>query len=142
MSITVKQLTMYASPNDFAYFEQSQPWEVVQNTPVTLSFQFQTQDQLPLRRYIVPTGRIVNIEFMRMKVSKLGQPDTAQSFSVVATPVTEDRSIWSISLTAAQASLVASGTVKFNILNGTTVEKSIQMSFFVKKIPLGSGQGC
>ena len=142
MAIIVKQLTMYASPNDYVLFEQSQPWEVTQNTATTLSFQFQTQDQLPLRRYIVPTGRTVTVEFMRMKVSKLGQPDTAQSFTVNATPVTEDRSIWSISLTAAQASLVASGTVKFNILNGTTVEKSVQMSFFVKKIPLGSGQGC
>jgi len=142
MSITVKQLTMYASPNDFVLFEQSQPWEVVQNTATTLFFQFQTQDQLPLRRYIVPTGRTVSVEFMRMKVSKLGQPDTAQSFSVVATPVTEDRSIWSIALTAAQSALVASGTVKFNILNGTTVEKSIQQSFFVKKISLTSGNGC
>lgn len=142
MAITVKQLTMYSSPNDFVMFENGQSWEVTQNTATTLYFQFQTQDQLPLRRYIVPTGRTVSVEFMRMKVSKLGQPDTAQSFSVTATPVTEDRSMWSIALTAAQASQVANGSVKFTILNGTTAEKTIIMSYFVRKISLANGNGC
>lgn len=139
MSLTVKQLSMYSQPNDFVLFEAGKPWEVTSNSAATLWFIFQTVDELPLRRYLVTTGYTVKAKFQRAKQIKVGQPDTAQTFSVDATALTGDRSIWSISLTAAQAALLVAGTVVFEIYNGSTLVQSIPMSYFIKKIIVGCG---
>ena len=139
MTITVQPIQLYCSPNDFAPFPAGQPWEVTPKSAISLSFQFSTTDTLGTRRYLVPAGRTVSVKFMRAKVMKLGQPDTAQTFSVPATPMTEDRSIWTINLTADQASMVASGTVVFEIYQGATLVQTIQKNYMVKKIAIGPG---
>lgn len=142
MTITIQPIQLYCSPNDFAPYPSGQPWEVTAKTATTLSFQFQTTDTMGTRRYLVPAGRTVTVKFMRAKVMKLGQLDTAQTFSVAAVPMTEDRSIWTINLTADQASQVVSGTVVFEIYQGPTLVQTIQKAYAVKKISLGTGQGC
>lgn len=133
---SVKPLDLFDEPNDIAPLEY---WEVTQDSPVRLSFQVMVSDSLPIRRFMVPTGQGIKVKFMRAKVAKLGQSSTSQTFEVQATPVAMDRSIWSVNLTAEQVNTLVSGTVQFNIYNGTTLVQTINSPYMVKKILTGAG---
>jgi hypothetical protein len=132
----VKPLDLFDEPNDIAELEF---WEVTQDSPVRLSFQIQISDTLPKRRFMVPTGQTVKVKFQRAKVAKLGQASASQTFEVAATPMAMDRSIWTINLTADQVNLLVSGTVQFNIYNGTTLVQTINSPYMIKKILTGAG---
>lgn len=133
---SVKPLDLFDEPNDIAPLEY---WEVTQDSPVRLSFQVMVSDSLPIRRFMVPTGQVIKVKFMRAKVAKLGQSSTSQTFEVQATSAAMDRSIWSVNLTAEQVNTLVSGTVQFNIYNGTTLVQTINSPYMVKKILTGAG---
>jgi hypothetical protein len=88
---------------------------------------------------MVPTGQVVKAKFQRAKVAKLGQASTSQTFEVQALPMAMDRSIWTMNLTAEQVNLLVSGTVQFNIYNGTTLVQTINSPYMIKKILTGPG---
>ena len=132
----VKPLDLFDEPNDIAPLEY---WEVTQDSPVRLSFQILITDSLPMRPFMVPTGQVVKAKFQRAKVAKLGQAPNSQTFEVQALPMAMDRSIWTVNLTADQVNTLVSGTVQFNIYNGTTLVQTINTPYMIKKILTGAG---
>ena len=122
-------------PNDFT--DKSQ-WSVSAGTGETLYFQLQVDDSLGLRRYIPGASDTVKLVFMRARSSTLGVADTAQTFEVSCTANTQDRSLWSCTLTTAQVGLLISGTVQMKLTSGTTVY-TYNRSYAIKKIVTDAG---
>lgn len=135
MKLSFVPVDMIKSPNDWSVLSK---WSVLQGTAETLYLQLQVSDALGTRRYIPATGTTVTMTFTRARASTLGQTDTAQTFTVNCTAVTEDKSMWYAALTATQINTLISGTVKVVVTEGTTVY-TLNKAYAIQKTSTGSG---
>lgn len=118
-------LAMILAPNDYSY---ALNWTLAPNQPALVWLQFQTRDALtggtatlytapscPRRYLVLPNNLTVRATFP-------GRLLTAPvPVVVMAVATADDRSTWSVPLTAAQADLIGSGPVKLEIGTGSTV---------------------
>ena len=135
MKISFTPIDMLSAPNDFTTATQ---WNLQQGTAETLWLRLTISDQLGERRYIPASGATASLKFMRIRSSVVGQLDAVQTFSVSATANSDDRSLWSCPLTAAQVALVTSGTVQMVLTIGTTVY-TVNKAYAVKKTLTNAG---
>lgn len=143
MKLTFTPVDMLCAPNDFTEIAQ---WNVTSGTAETLWLRLKVSDALGERRYIPPAGSgptltTLKVTFMRARSSTLGVVDTSQTFEVTATANSDDRSLWSFPLTAAQVNLLTSGTVKVTLTVGgpSGTVYTMNKSFAIKKTQTSSG---
>lgn len=136
-------LEVLSAPNDFTEIKQ---WNVTAGTAETLWLRLMIHDSYGDRRYIPPAGSgptitTVKVTFQRARQSVLGSVDTSQTFEVSATVNTDDRSMWSFSLTAAQMNMLISGTVKVTLTIGGTsgTVYTMNKAYAIKKTLTDSG---
>jgi hypothetical protein len=143
MKLYFTPVDMLSTPNDFTEVAQ---WHVTAGTAETLWLRLKVSDSLGDRRYIPaagsgPTLTTLKVTFMRARNSTLGAVDTAQTFEVSATALSDDRSLWSFPLTAAQVNLLTSGTVKVTLTVGgaSGTVYTMNKGFAIKKTLTSSG---
>lgn len=135
MKLSFVPIDMIASPNSYTQLSE---WSVTQGTGERLYLQLQVSDALGTRRYMPATGATLTVTFTRARSSSLGATDTQQTFTVTGTVVSEDRSMWYVTLTSTQVNTLITGTVTAALTEGTTVY-TLNKSYAIKKIYTGSG---
>jgi len=128
---------MITAPNFYSELPDDR-WEIIDPNTQTLWLQLNVDDSLGLRRYVPASGSSISVIFQRadafalsgVKLNRL-QSET-RTITKTATANADDRSLWSISMTAQDVSGVVSGTVKFSITESAVTQVWLQ-NYFVKK---------
>ena len=120
MAFNSVPLDMITAPNYYAALPDGR-WTVTSPSAATLWFQLQIVDALGTRRYIVGTGATLTVTFQRADILAQGQTAlgaTAQSVVVSAIPHSNDRSLFSMTLTTQNVQTLVSGAVKYRLVEG------------------------
>lgn len=111
-------------------FQVVSSWTIPNGTPVSISMMLTKTDSLGTRRYIPPTGSTVQLLFLRARAATANSQ--ALTITKTATVTPEDRSIYTISLTADDTRNIISGGVQLVITSGSTVN-SVNVPYVIKK---------
>ena len=137
MQLAAAPIQIISAPNYYKPIKDNR-WELINPNQQTLSFQLSISDELGFRRFIPASGSSITVEFQRadsFQVNVLSnsrlQSET-RTVSKSATVNSDDRSLWSISLTTADVQGVVSGTVKFTLTQSGVATTWVQ-NYFLKK---------
>lgn len=111
-------------------FKAIQSWDIPNGTPASVAMMLTKTDSLGTRRYIPPTGSSVQLLFIRARAAT----SNSQAVTITKTGVAsaEDRSMYTVSLTADDTRNIISGGVQLVITSGG-VTNSINIPYVVKK---------
>lgn len=145
--LTAAPIQLINSPN---FFSQLVQWEIVGGNSASLCFQIQINDNLPTRRWMPALGASIAVKFMRarqaLQLGTLNNPGNVpnpalpldQSVTKTAVQDPNDRSLWTIALSATDTQAITSGTVQFTITEGSNTT-TFQVPYMIKRIMNGSG---
>lgn len=137
MKISAIPLQVISAPNFFTELENDR-WEITDPNAQTLWLQLAVDDSLGMRRYIPTAGATLSVIFQRsvefnldgVRINRLQSQD--QTVTKTASANADDRSMWQINLTSADAVGILSGTVKFTLTESGTPNTWVQ-NYFLKK---------
>jgi hypothetical protein len=90
-------------------------WQVLHNTPTTLSFMLLMIDGFGTRRFIPPPGTAVKLSFIKSRAPVVGSNAQLISRTAVALAPTEDKSLFKVDLTAADTATLITGGITLSV---------------------------
>lgn len=137
MSYVAKPIQVISAPNYYKELSDGR-WEIIDPNTQTLSFQVCIDDELGLRRFIPAAGSTFSVIFQRLATFETqtllrgGLKYEDNTVTKTATVNSDDRSLWTITLTQADVQAIRSGTVKF-VLTQSSVDSTWVQNYFIKK---------
>ena len=122
MKIKVAALDMIQAPNIFSYIDDNK-WAVKGANATVLWGQLFIMDSLSLRRYIPAVGATLQLTFLRADVPGT---NTSRTLNKLVTFSSDDRSLFSLSLSSSEIDGIVSGGVTFKLTEGASVQTWIQ----------------
>jgi hypothetical protein len=131
----VTPIEMITAPNYWAPIPEPR-WTVYDPNASVLWGLLVISDSLGERRYIAASGATITATFQ--KADSLASTSgklvyTAQSIDILGAFNANDRSLFSITLTADQTKAVVSGTIKFKLIEGSSNTTWVQNHALTKK---------
>lgn len=133
MTFKIVAIDMIDSPN---YFKEGK-WETTPGNSTRLYFQLQIEDSLGARRYLPATGSTVRVDFLRARSLSATNP-VSQTVQKNAIQIVEDKSLFYVDLTTADAQNIVSGTVRVTFVE-SGVTSVILQNYFVTRKPITAG---
>lgn len=128
-------ITMISPPNNYLRGEKA--WTVTGGQAVDLWGILEVVDSMGVRPFVLVPGGSIQVTFPRGDF--IGSPVSKElTVLKVASLDSNFRALFKISLTAAEATNIISGTVMFKAIEGLVTEIWSQ-NWFVKKINVGAG---
>ena len=128
---------MISAPNFYSAL-LDQRWQITDPNAQTLWLQLSIDDNMGFRRYVPAAGSLLSVIFQRADAFALGGApynrlqSESRTITKTASANSDDRSLWSISLTTADVMGIIGGTVKFT-LTESGAETTFVQNYFLKK---------
>lgn len=129
MSYGIQPIEYFGSVNSIT---PVQAWEIAHGAPKTVYFTLTQIDSLGSRRFIPPAGTAVGINFFRSRPATINSlPQTISKTATQVSP-TEDKSIYSVTLTLDDVNTIISGSIQLVVTIGGVANK-VAIPYIVKK---------
>lgn len=123
---------------DINNFSPINAWNILSGAPVTLYFVLTITDAFGTRRYIPQAGTTVKIAITRARPVGVGSLATNIIKTAVQIAPTDDKSLYSVDLTASDSSLFVTGGVQL-IMSRLGIDKIYPVPYVIKKINNSAG---
>jgi hypothetical protein len=123
----------FFSINDFAGKPE---WEILNGSSAVLHFVLTKTDSLGTRRHLLPSGQTVALAFVRARAASVGSQ--AVTLTKTCTALTEDKSIYTVTLSIADVAQVLSGGLQL-VISAAGLETKVNIPYVVKKISSSPG---
>lgn len=141
MSFKIIPLDMISAPNTYAPLADGL-WVLNSSNAQTLWFRIDVVDSLGQRPYVTASGSTLKLTFQRADLLSLSNQgnliNTPQNVEKIGAANSLNRSIYSVSMTSQDVQKAVSGTVKFELTEGSTVNTWVQ-NWMVKKTSTSPG---